>query len=104
MAGSAHLYSLVLLSLLCIILDGAELFGGEHFLDIPFLLCALVFISYACFFLSCVWFWELPWRLIFPFSEFLGLGARWQWMDGWVCMHPGMENVWMAELLYVIRA
>ena len=47
MAGSAHLYSLVLLA--CIILDGAELFGGGHFWDIPFLLCALVLFSILVF-------------------------------------------------------
>jgi len=99
-----YIYPLVfLLCLICIILDGAELFGGRAFLDIPFLLCALgfYFLCLLAFILCFKRFGELG--LIFPFSEFLGLGAwaGWQWMDG--RMYPGMENVWMAELLYVIR-
>jgi hypothetical protein len=64
MAGSAHLYSLVLLA--CIILGGAELFGGGHLLDIPFLLCALVLFPMLVLVLYLVWgLSTLPWRPFF---------------------------------------
>jgi hypothetical protein len=86
MAGSAHLYSLVLLA--CIILDGAELFGGVHLLDIPFLLCALVY--FLCLFWSYVWFGGFPHFHGGCFLlEFLGLGLG---GNGWVGaprMYPG---------------
>jgi hypothetical protein len=92
MAGSAHLYSLVLLT--CIILDGAELFGGGHFWTYPS--CYALLFYFLCLFLPYVWFGGFP---HFHGGCFFSLNSWGLGGNGWVGaarMYPGTENVWQS--------
>jgi hypothetical protein len=79
----------------CIILDGAELFGGGHFWDIPFLLCALVLFSILVFGLRFgLGAFHTSMEAAY-FSEFLGLGLG---VNGWVgATHVSPNRKCMAE-------
>jgi hypothetical protein len=98
MAGSAHLYSLILL--VSYLMERSCLVAGI-FGTYPSCYALLFYFLYLFLVLGLVWgLSTLPWRLLIFLNSW---GWGWVSMDGLGRhMYPPTENVWQS-LLYVIR-